>query len=82
MKLIGLKRRASSLLLAMALAEDGLVEALYRKKGLDPSQVTTVDLEEHKQREYDKLAQAMRQSLDMDQIYRILEEGAGEEEGF
>lgn len=56
-------------------AVKGLVKALFEKKGLDPSQITTVDLEQHKQDEYDKLAQSMRQNLNMEEIYRILEEG-------
>ena len=52
-----------------------VVGALMERKGLDPASVAAVDMEEYKQREYDKLADAVRTSLDMDLIYRILNEG-------
>ena len=52
-----------------------LVTALFHKKGLDPDQIATVDLAEHKEREYDRLAQALREGLDLERIYRILEKG-------
>ena len=52
-----------------------LVGALMRAKGLDPSEVQTFDLDDYKQQQYDKLADVMRASLDMDLIYRIVEEG-------
>ena len=49
--------------------------ALMRAKGLDPSDVKTFDLDAYKQEQYDKLADVMRANLDMDLIYRIVEEG-------
>lgn len=49
--------------------------ALFEAKGLDSSAVHTVDLEAYKQGEYDKLAEALRSSLDMQKIYEILEQG-------
>ena len=52
-----------------------LVGALMRAKGLDPSDVKTFDLDAYKQEQYDKLADVMRANLDMDLIYRIVEEG-------
>ena len=52
-----------------------VVGALMGAKGLDPADVQAVDMDEHKQQEYDKLADALRNSLDMDLIYKILNEG-------
>ena len=52
-----------------------IAKSLMEKKGLiyDPTQ--TFDIEAHKQKEYDKLADILRQSLDMEMIYNILDEG-------
>ena len=50
------------------------VSRLMRKKGIDPRN-WHFDPEEHKRREYDKLADLVRSSLDMDRIYEILEAG-------
>ena len=53
-----------------------LAALLFARRGLDPSQVQTVDYAQYKEEQYDKLAQALRKSLDMEQIYRIVEAGA------
>ncbi len=53
----------------------GLIEALCRRKGLDPSAIAAVDFAKHKEEQYDLLAKGVRESLDMDAIYRILKEG-------
>lgn len=50
------------------------VSCLLRAKGLDPAQGVE-DWEDCKQRQYDLLADGVRQSMDMEKIYRILEEG-------
>lgn len=50
-------------------------KALFEKKGLVYNAKEKIDMEAYKQNEYDKLAQALRESLDMKAIYRILEEG-------
>lgn len=50
------------------------VSCLLRAKGLDPAQGVE-DWEDYKQRQYDLLADGVRQSMDMEKIYRILEEG-------
>lgn len=50
------------------------VSRLMRRKGLDPKN-WHFDPEEHKRREYDKLADLVRNSLDMNRIYEILEAG-------
>lgn len=53
-----------------------LVGALLERKGMDAAQVEGVDMAAFKQGQYDKLAQVMRDNLDMGLIYRIVEEGA------
>ena len=50
------------------------VSCLLRAKGLDPAQGVE-DWDTYKQRQYDLLADGVRKSLDMEKIYRILEEG-------
>ncbi len=51
-----------------------LVNCLLARKGLDPS-AQGVDWREYQEKQYDKLADGLRASLDMEQIYRILEAG-------
>ena len=50
------------------------VSCLLRAKGLDPAQGVE-DWEDYKQRQYDLLADGVRQSMDMEKIYAIMEEG-------
>lgn len=52
-----------------------IISALYRSKGLDESVVASLDVVKYKELQYDKLAEQMRANMDMDAIYRILEEG-------
>ena len=52
-----------------------LVSALARRKGVDPAELGRVSGEEHKQRQYDLLADTLRKSMDLDAVYRIWEEG-------
>lgn len=52
-----------------------IVTALLKEKGLDFSNVKAFDINEFKQTQYDILADALRKSLDMKLIYKILEEG-------
>lgn len=52
-----------------------IVEALLKKKGLDFSDVETIDYQAYKETQYDKLAKSVRENLDMKKIYTILEEG-------
>ena len=52
-----------------------VVISLFKSKGLDFEQVTAMDMKAHKERQYDLLAQGMRESLDMEYIYKILEQG-------
>ena len=52
----------------------GLTRILMRMKGLE-EEAAVFDLAAHKQREYDRLADLIRSSLDMQQIYNILDKG-------
>ena len=52
-----------------------VAEALFRAKGLDPARVRAFDIAAYKEEQYDKLAAALRGALDMERVYRILEEG-------
>lgn len=53
-----------------------LVHLLVEEKGLSWSgEATRESLWDYKQRQYDKLAQTLRESLDLEQIYRIVEGG-------
>lgn len=49
-----------------------LISALLARKGLSDMNVHGFDTEAYKQREYDKLADAVRTALDMNAVYRIL----------
>ena len=51
-----------------------VVQALAAKKGLELSEAA-VDYAVYKEQQYDKLAEILRQHLDMEQIYQILEAG-------
>ena len=53
----------------------GVIEALARKKGVDPKTLGSVSGAEYKQRQYDILASTMREHMDMPKIYEILEAG-------
>lgn len=52
-----------------------LVEALGEEKGIDVSEMTGVDFAQFKETQYDKLAQGLREHLDMKKIYEILDVG-------
>ena len=53
----------------------GIVQQLCERKGLDPQQIAAVDFTQYKETQYDLLAKGVRESLDMNRIYQILEEG-------
>lgn len=55
---------------------DGILQAAAGKKGMDLGEENTMDFHEYKEKQYDLLAQGLREALDMEAIYRILEEGA------
>ena len=52
-----------------------IVRALAMKKGVDPADLGKVDGEAHKQQQYDLLADTLRNSMDMELVYRIWTEG-------
>ena len=53
-----------------------IVEAIGAKKGIDVSEMNSVDFTQFKENQYDLLAQGLREHLDMEKIYKILEAGA------
>lgn len=52
-----------------------VVSSLLKEKGMDFSNVKAFDITAFKQTQYDILANALRKSLDMEAIYKILNEG-------
>ncbi|MBO6010418.1 MAG: cobyric acid synthase [Oscillospiraceae bacterium] len=52
-----------------------MIRALAVRKGVDPDELGKVDGAEHKQRQYDLLAEAIRAHMDMETVYRIWREG-------
>lgn len=53
-----------------------LAELLLCRKGVDPAQIQLESRDAYRQRQYDILAQAVRQSLDMAALYRAMEDFA------
>ena len=53
---------------------DRLIQKIYQLKGIKGTG-TAIDRHTYKEQQYDKLADVVRKSLDMDKIYRILQEG-------
>ena len=56
-------------------ATQALLGALLARKGLDAGAVHAVDMDAYRQRQYDLLADGIRANMDMDLVYRIIEEG-------
>ncbi len=54
---------------------EALIRALAVRKGLSPDELGKVSGEEYKQQQYDLLADTLRQHMDMNAVYKILEEG-------
>ncbi len=52
-----------------------LAKALYRSQGLEGADYTIDDPEAYRQKQFNLLAEGVRKSLAMEQIYRILEKG-------
>lgn len=52
-----------------------LLQALYRQKGIAAEQSGQLSWQAYREQQYDKLADAVRQSLDLPFIYQILERG-------
>lgn len=52
-----------------------IVSVLLRKKGLDESAISGLDVKAYKESQYDLLADGLRENMDIEAIYRILNEG-------
>lgn len=52
-----------------------LILSLGIKLGLKEEDIKSIDFDKYKEKQYDRLANYLRESLDMKQIYQILEEG-------
>ena len=53
---------------------DTVVRVLCKKKGVDPAVLGTFDRMAYKDQQYDLLAKHMRENMDMDLVYRIINE--------
>ena len=49
-----------------------LIEALGKRKGLDMSKLGFMDYQDFKETQYRRLAEGLRKSLKMDEIYKIM----------
>ena len=54
---------------------NAVVRALAERKGIDPEGLAQIDYAAYKEQQYDKMAAILRQYLDMEAIYRIVEVG-------
>lgn len=54
---------------------EAIVTSLAKRKGLDHASFHVLNYQEYKETQYDKLADELRAVLDMDAIYRMIEEG-------
>lgn len=52
---------------------NSIIKMLYNKKGIETNNINNFNTEKYKQEQYDKLADTIRKSVDMDKIYSILE---------
>jgi len=52
-----------------------LVAELCRAKGLEAEEFSGLNMREYKERQYDLLAQGIRENIDMELLYQILEKG-------
>ena len=55
--------------------QKALLRLLCQKKGLPEEAVSWIDEKVYKEQQYDKLAEGLRENMDMAKIYQILEEG-------
>ena len=56
-------------------AAKGFLAAILKKKGYDPGKIRVKDWKAHKEEQYDRLADIIRSSLDMEAVYKIIEKG-------
>ena len=55
---------------------EAITSALAKRKGIETPGFHILDYEQYKQQQYDRLAYVLREALDMNRIYRIIESGA------
>ncbi len=55
--------------------QEDVLRALCGGKGVDFDRLGSFDAAAYRERQYDLLAQAVRENLDMELIYRILDKG-------
>lgn len=51
---------------------DAMVSLLCRRRGIERTKSRCISYAEHKQQEYDKLAEVIRRNMDMELVYRII----------
>lgn len=51
---------------------DTILKAICRVKGIDEEALDSFDMEEYRETQYNKLADVVREGLDMDYVYRVL----------
>lgn len=56
-------------------AVEGLLASLLRRRGLDETALHAEDPAQYRERQFEILEQTLRESLDMQRVYKILEEG-------
>lgn len=54
---------------------DAFLSILSCQKGLDPKEIRGKDMAQYKEEQYDALAKIVRDNLDMERIYKMLEKG-------
>ena len=52
-----------------------VLKTILRQKGLDDAQVKVMDRKQYKEEQYNKLADIIRENLDMKMVYEIIERG-------
>lgn len=55
-----------------------LSKALLKRKGIGTEQKDMISLKDYKEQQYNLLADSLRRSLDMELVYKILNEGVKE----
>ncbi|MGI6730674.1 MAG: cobyric acid synthase [Anaerovoracaceae bacterium] len=54
---------------------DGLIKDIFKAKGLDYSEIKSIDIKEYKETQYDLLAKGIRENTNMKLLYEILDKG-------
>ena len=54
---------------------EGIIKVLLVQKGYEGKEIQALDINAYKETQYDKLAELIRENLNMEEIYKIVEEG-------